>query len=291
MHLRATAILIRRLATAGGVAALSVAMIPAALAATSADSALSDSATPPRDAFVEIAPGHIEYYSTADVLKQGKPIAPPRLSVHFDQPLHFMKRHVSQAEYAACVQDGGCRQLDKAQRADVAADLPVVGVSWQDATDYAAWLSKRTGHQYRLPTYDEWVHAAGEAFTEDLRLDIYDSDDPSDRWLAEYALEAQRKIATDPSPKPFGTYGVNAAGVQDINGNVWDWTDTCYARVFLGPDGEASLPPFENCGVRVVAGSHYSMITDFMRDPKAGACSVGIPPANLGIRLVRVSGG
>jgi len=243
--------------------------------------------TPPDDAFVEISPGRVAYHSTADVLKQGRPIAPPKLEFEFDRPILFMKRHVSQAEYAACVADDGCRPLDKAHRDQRSPDLAVVGVSWQDATDYATWLSQRKGVNYRLPTYSEWVHAAGERFTEELRLDIYDSENPAERWLAEYALEAQRKIATDPKLKPFGAYGENAAGVQDINGNVWDWTDTCYERIFLGPDGEPSLPPFENCGVRLVAGSHHSMITDFMRDPKAGACSVGIPPSNLGIRLVR----
>jgi hypothetical protein len=42
-----------------------------------------------------------------------------------------------------------------------------------------------------------------------------------------------------------------------------------------------------NCGLRVVAGPHRSYITDFIRDPKGGACSVGIPPSNLGFRLVR----
>lgn len=278
MPLRNAASVLRRLAVAGGASLLCIGLVPAGYANVT---------VPPNDVFIEIAPGKIEYYSTADVLKQGRPVAPPRLDVKFDQPLYFMKRHVSQAEFAACVQEGGCRALEKSQRTGIAPDLPAVGVSWQDATDYAAWLSSHTGHRYRLPTYAEWAHAAGEAFTEDLRLDIYDSDDPSDRWLAEYALEAQRKLANDPAPKTFGSFGVNAAGVQDIRGNVWDWTNTCYERLFLGEDGEASLPPFENCGVRVVAGSHHSMITDFMRDPKAGACSVGIPPANLGIRLVR----
>lgn len=269
--------IIRRLAVASGAAALSIGLIPAGLAVT----------VPPDDVFVPIAAGKVEYYSTNEALRQGQPVAPPRLSVEFSQPLRIMKRHVSQAEYAACVADGGCRPLHKSQRDDIAPDMPVVGVSWQDATDYAAWLGSRGGHRYRLPTYAEWVHAAGEAFTEDLRLDIYDPNNPATRWLAEYALEAQRKIVADPHPKPFGTFGANKAGVQDTAGNVWDWTDTCYGREYQDADGKVTLPPFENCGVRVVAGSHHSMITDFMRDPKAGACSVGIPPANLGIRLVR----
>lgn len=236
-----------------------------------------------------IAPGAVEYYTTAEGLVNGMPVAPARITAKFDQPLHVMKRLVSQAEYAECVAAQACRPLHKDHRADVSPDMPVVGVSWDDATAYARWYSERTGRQFRLPTYAEWAHLAGEAFKEDLRLDLYQMDDannPAQRWLAEYAMESQRKAAADPFPKPFGSFGTNAAGIQDLGGNVWEWTDTCHVRQYLNEAGEAILPPTENCGIRVVAGSHHSLITDFMRDPKAGACSVGIPPSNLGIRLV-----
>jgi formylglycine-generating enzyme required for sulfatase activity len=36
---------------------------------------------------------------------------------------------------------------------------PVVNVNWQDATEYCQWLSKETGHMYRLPTEAEWEYA------------------------------------------------------------------------------------------------------------------------------------
>ena len=44
-----------------------------------------------------------------------------------------------------------------------------------------------------------------------------------------------------------------------------------------------------NCGVRVVEGQDRAYVTDFIRDARAGGCAVGIPPDNLGFRLVRES--
>jgi hypothetical protein len=38
--------------------------------------------------------------------------------------------------------------------------------------------------------------------------------------------------------------------------------------------------------VRVVEGQHRSYVTDFIRDARAGGCAAGIPPTNLGFRLV-----
>src|SRR5690606_4307184 len=100
------------------------------------------------------------------------------------------------------VSDGACKPLDRAHRDSIKPDFPVVGVSWRDATDYAQWLSKKTGEHYRLPTYLEWVHAAGSAYKEDVILEEFDVSNPAQRWLAEYALETQRKTSVDGALRP-----------------------------------------------------------------------------------------
>ena len=39
--------------------------------------------------------------------------------------------------------------------------------------------------------------------------------------------------------------------------------------------------------MRVVEGQHRAYVTDFIRDARAGGCAAGVPPSNLGFRLVR----
>ncbi|QLF92642.1 SUMF1/EgtB/PvdO family nonheme iron enzyme [Pseudomonas sp. ABC1] len=214
--------------------------------------------------WVSIAPGAVEYQVVdasgvqTEVIQRG---------------FSIMRRQVSQAEYAACVEARACLPLDGALGQAVASNLPVVGVSWLDAWSYAQWLSERTGERYRLPGYGEWVLAAAEAFVDERPQVFDDARDPAQRWLAEYAREAARE-PLDPTLRVFGGHGRNGNGLLDMAGNVWEWTDTC--------SGNGAF-----CGIRIAAGRHPSELSDFVRDPISGACSVGIPPSHLGFRLVR----
>ena len=51
---------------------------------------------------------------------------------------------------------------------------PVVNVSWEDAKAFCAWLSKKDGRRYRLPTDQEWSYAAGIGQLEDPRMEAED---------------------------------------------------------------------------------------------------------------------
>jgi formylglycine-generating enzyme required for sulfatase activity len=159
-------------------------------------------------------------------------------------------------------------------------------VSWRDASAYAEWLSRRTGETYRLPTDEEWALAAGSRWQDDGIA--VDDNDPSRRWLARYEREANLKGAeADAETRPIGAFGANENGLLDVAGNVWEWTNTCFLRAEIDAAGRITDRQTVNCGVRVVEGQHRAYVTDFIRDARAGGCAAGVPPANLGFRLVR----
>jgi formylglycine-generating enzyme required for sulfatase activity len=231
-------------------------------------------------AVVELHSGSVAYRVNGDFTHARKQAAAPLVQINLPRSLAVMKHQVSSSDYQRCVDDGACRALDRG--VVVAGDRPAVQVSWHDANGYAQWLSRKTGETWRLPTDEEWAIAAGSKFKDDGIA--IDDNDPSKRWIARYEREADR-APSDPGTRSFGTFGSNENGLQDIGGNVWEWTASCFVRRVLN-DGGKVISESPNCGVRVVEGQHRAYVTDFIRDAKAGGCAVGVPPDNLGFRLV-----
>jgi formylglycine-generating enzyme required for sulfatase activity len=265
--------------------ALRYALIGAVLASAALAGVAAPRPAPEADGVrvVTIAPGAFRYRLSGDFERDGRTVEAPLRDERFAEPFAIMAEPVSQRDYARCVADGGCARLKAVDPG--AANLPVVGVNWRDATAYAAWLSRRTGEDWRLPSDAEWAYAAGERFHDDA-VAAGAGDDYAKRWLAKFDQEASR-AAGPKAPQPFGAFGVNERGVGDLSGNVWDWTDSCYERRALDDKGAPKETLTRNCRVRIVEGGHRAYISDFIRDSRTGGCSVGLPPTNLGIRLVR----
>lgn len=231
---------------------------------------------------IRIERASLSYRVPGEFLDGTLPVNAPLVRIGVERPYAIMKRQVTRGEYGRCAAAGVCKPLD----GNGAADLPATGVSWDDATAYAMWLSQETGQVWRLPTDREWALAAGSRYSDDVYTEISDPSNPSRRWIAIYDAESARQEQTDADVKPAGSFGANENGLQDVAGNVWEWTDTCYVR-YRKDEKSGNKTEIENCGVRIAQGRHRAYMSGFFRDPKAGACSVGVPPAHLGIRLVR----
>jgi formylglycine-generating enzyme required for sulfatase activity len=232
---------------------------------------------------VEVQAASFFHRSSGEFTRDGRIVTAPLAMVTIPHTLAIMRHQVSAAEYRRCVEAGACPTLE-GDTDLAAADRPVVKVSWRDAQAYAAWLSRETGDHYRLPTDEEWAYAAASRFKDDA---LPDTTDPGQRALATYARDRNDDINGE--PQPIGTFGANENGLVDVAGNVWEWTDTCFTRYALDARGEAVASTM-HCGVRVVEGRHRTYMTDFVRDARSGGCSAGVPPTNLGFRLVRDDG-
>jgi formylglycine-generating enzyme required for sulfatase activity len=240
---------------------------------------LADAQPVEAPALVQLKPGSFQYWATGEFSRDGKPADSPQIAVQVMKPFAIMARQVSVAEYRRCVDDKACPAVPDEVGAE---DRPAVMVSWRDAQAYAAWLSRKLGGHYRLPTDEEWTYAAASRAPDEGPLDR-GADDPGAR-IRRYEREARLQPA-EPRAPPFGTFGTNENGLADIAGNVWEWTDTCFTRATL--DGGSAQVVTTNCGVRVVEGRHRTYVTDFIRDARGGGCAFGAPPSNLGFRLVR----
>jgi formylglycine-generating enzyme required for sulfatase activity len=84
---------------------------------------------------------------------------------------------------------------------------PALAMTYGAATQFAAWLSAKTGRKYRVPTEAEWEHAcrAGAATPDDLRAVAWYSDNASDRTHR------------------VGSLAANPFGLHDMLGNVAEW--------------------------------------------------------------------
>ncbi len=140
-------------------------------------------------AFAEISPADFSYRMAGDFSRAGRPVEGPHSTARLAQKLRIMKRQVTVAEYRRCIEAGACPRVTLAVAlADVRPDLPMVGVSWHDAQAYAAWMSRTTGLNYRLPTDREWSFAAAESVRDEV-APLVDPSDPAQAWIARYEAE------------------------------------------------------------------------------------------------------
>ena len=223
------------------------------------------------------------YRLSGEFLRDGVPVDAPLAAVAAGT-IEIMRYQVSLADYARCVDDGACERAEPRRRTE--GDVPVTGVSFNDAEAYARWLGAQTGEGWRLPTDAEWAQIAGSRFADDALGIETDGRNPAERWLANYERETALGAGAIAALMPLGTFGSNEYGVTDLAGSVWEWTSTCNSRTRLDAANHV-LSVVESCGVRILEGRHRTAMSTFVRDGRSGGCSVGAPPDNLGFRLVK----
>ena len=104
-------------------------------------------------------------------------------------------------------------------------DLPIVGVSWQDAAAYCDWLSVREGRKVHLPREVQWEKAARGA---DGRTYPWGSGfDPS---FLQHGLEPSREGHNHRCVVSEFPVDASPYGVRGLAGNVMEWCEDYYSH-------------------------------------------------------------
>jgi formylglycine-generating enzyme required for sulfatase activity len=192
---------------------------------------------------------------------------------------------VTVAQYAACVDDGGCMNAgDTSEFCNSGesgrSDHPINCVDWDQAKAYCEWAGKR------LPTEAEWEKAARggcELYGDDCKtaMPIYpwgDEEPKCDRATSSGCGDGTRPVWSTP-------HGASPYLAQDMAGNVWewvaDWNGSYDHGLAMNPSGPSSG------AFRVVRGGSFAYGAPYLRASVRYDFSPGYSYGYLGFRCAR----
>jgi formylglycine-generating enzyme required for sulfatase activity len=145
-------------------------------------------------------------------------------------------------------------------------DRPVESVSWDEATEFCARLSRATGRAYRLPSEAEWEYACRAGTTTPFHFGQTISTTVANYW-GDPAFGGVVPRECREETLPVGALGkANAFGLSDMHGNVAEWClDTWHPDYHGAPaDGRAwGAGPYAH--LRVVRGGSWYDLAVYCR--------------------------
>ncbi|MEH2304794.1 caspase, EACC1-associated type [Nostoc sp.] len=178
------------------------------------------------------------------------------------------------------------------------ANRPVEKVTWDDAIEFCARLSRKTQKTYRLPSEAEWEYACragtstpfyfGETITTDLaNYRGTDWDYNGTVYPGNYAQGPKgeyREETTD-----VGKFPANPFGLFDMHGNIWEWCLDEWHENYNGApkDGSAWLGDNQN---RLRRGGSWLLDPGNCRSAFRFYFACDLRSSSVGFRVVVVRG-
>ncbi|MEE4378684.1 MAG: formylglycine-generating enzyme family protein [Candidatus Competibacteraceae bacterium] len=112
---------------------------------------------------------------------------------------------------------------------------PVINITWQQAHAYAEWLSGQSEQRYRLPTEAEWEYAARAGTTTPFHFGTTINTGQAN-YAGHFVYQGGQQGVYRRQTFPVGQFAVNAWGLADVHGNVWNWTCSVYDQEYSGAE-------------------------------------------------------
>jgi formylglycine-generating enzyme required for sulfatase activity len=214
----------------------------------------------------------------------------PQRKVTISKPFAVGKFEVTFAQWDACVAESGCAHKP-GDESWGRGRRPVINVSWDDARQFVAWLTKKTGKPYRLPTEAEWEYATRGVTRASDPHPPFSTGATINYRQANY--DANFKYGSGPQglyrqkTLDVGSLPRNAFGLHDMHGNVWEWVEDCYKNSYAGAATDGSAVTSGNCALRVLRGGSWNYYPQLLRSAYRYATAGGIRVENAGFRVAR----
>ncbi|MEO1610409.1 MAG: SUMF1/EgtB/PvdO family nonheme iron enzyme [Pseudomonadota bacterium] len=204
------------------------------------------------------------------------------------------KHEVTFDDYEECVRLKGCVPVSDSGYGR--GLKPVINISWDEASQYVAWLARITGKPYRLLTEAEWEYAARAG-----AATVYSFGD-DERELckhANFADAALKAVVPDTwvttdfcndghtVTAPVGRFTPNAFGLYDMHGNVQEWTQDCYVNSYQGAPTDGSVRQTGECKQRVARGGSWDIVPRELRAADRSRNTPDFRNSTLGFRVGR----
>lgn len=170
---------------------------------------------------------------------------------------------------------------------------PVTCTSWNDAKAYAAWLSAKTGQRYRLPTASEWEYAAragGAAVAPwSDAANACGGADVADQSAARH-FPGWAVFGCDDGyvfTAPVGSFKANSFGLNDMLGNVFQWTEDCWNANYTGAPVDGSARTDGDCTQHELRGGSWFTLPGYVRANYRNHFAADYRTSSVGIRVVR----
>ena len=180
-------------------------------------------------------------------------------------------------QWQLCVKAGACRGGQDDHGWGRGA-RPIINIDWTDARRYVAWLGKKTGKPYVLPSESLWDYAAragtGTAYPwgDEIGKNHANCRECGSRWGGE-------------STAPTASFAANPFGLYDMNGNVWEWTDACWSESPAPPPPTTDEQP--DCKYRVIRGGAWYYLPPMSKTEARARFEANQWSYTLGIRVAR----
>jgi formylglycine-generating enzyme required for sulfatase activity len=191
---------------------------------------------------------------------EGRDEEHPQHEVTIGKPFAVAKSPLTFDQWDMCRNFGPCGQLITVDKWR-GQGRPAIHVSWEDAQTYVAWLSRMTGKEYRLLSEAEYEYAA-RAQTE-TKYPWGDEINLDNKAMANcIGCGAE---ASDVRTSPVGSFAPNRFKLQDMVGNVQEWTEDCGHDTYDGAPIDGSAWTTSGCGSRVIRGGGWAADSEGVR--------------------------